>query len=589
MASAGTVTVDFAAETAKFTAELKKVNDRLKGMEGGFESVSRLARNFLPAVSVGALVGFASASFQAADALADTAKRVGVTTEQLSRLKFAAEQNDVEFGTLTTSITRYLKTLSEANTGQKSAIGTLNELGLSASALRSVSLDQQLGLIADAFKGITDPADRTRIAMELFGKSGAELIPLLQGGSEELEKWAAAADKAGITMSTVTAAGIDAIDSAWKSFKNSVGGNASSLIGGIGLALFGTDDQMVNMQLQLQKLQILKAQIGATPGGQQTAAFGNLQQEITQLETRLKGLADLKAGIVSQDAGGQRTAGKGGAALGEFQIFGAAAQGETQASGWQVVAEANAEFQRSMLETSRNITVEALDESGQLALQAQRELGTQVNQEIEYQLQQESALRDYYAQQRYQSEAMAEQAIVNAKRNALTAGLQALQAFAGQSKKAAVALVLINKARSIAEAIQNTIVGATRQLTTGDPYTAIPRAAAVSAWGAIQVAAIAATGYGEIQSINSSGSGGAPLGSPSNPVFTDSGTNANGEDNLTFGADSRGATQVIIQGTLLSNRETADWLIEQIREGIDGRDMMIIGPNSQQAAMLGAT
>lgn len=576
MTSAGTVTVDFAAETAKFTAELKKVNDRLKGMEGGFESVSRLARNFLPVVSVGAVAAFARSAFEAADALGDTAKVIGVNVESLSRLKFAADQNDVEFQSLSTSLTRYQKNLSEANHGNKAAAAMFDSLGLSASALRGLKLEDQLGQIADRFKLITDPADRTRVAMELFGKSGAELIPLLQGGSEGLKEWANQADRLGITLTQSAAAGIDALDAAWKRFTKSASGVGGNLIGGIGLAIFGTDDQMVNTQQQLQKLQILKAQIAATPGGASTPAFGNLEKEISALESRLKNLTDLKNGLQPASAG------QNSSPLSEVSITGAAAVGQKERSGWDVVDEADAQRQQEFADMRQAITLQSLETTNALTLQSQRELGDKMNAEIESQLQQEAALRDYYGQQNYQREAAAEASMLALKKATLSNVMGALQSFAGQNKKVAIALVAIQKAHALQQAIQLGHVSIAQ--ASASPYPAnIPAIAWAKAFMVTNVAAIAATGIGQIASINAGSGPGASLGSPANPVFTDSGRNAAGEDDRTFGASSQRVTEVHVHGNLFSNRETADWLIEQISGAVNDRDVVFIRGNSLQA------
>ncbi|MEO1575769.1 MAG: hypothetical protein AAFU65_12525, partial [Pseudomonadota bacterium] len=94
--------------------------------------------------------------------------------------------------------------------------------------------------------------------------------------------------------------------------------------------------------------------------------------------------------------------------------------------------------------------------------------------------------------------------------------LQLLSFFASRSKKAAIAEVAVNKALSIAQAIQNTGVAVTKALAA-DPTGAL--AARVKALGALQVASIAATGLGQISSLSSGGTIGTP-GTPANPLVT---------------------------------------------------------------------
>lgn len=47
--------------------------------------------------------------------------------------------------------------------------------------------NQLLNEVADGFVGVKDPADRVRIAMDLFGRSGAGMVNMLQNGSDELQ------------------------------------------------------------------------------------------------------------------------------------------------------------------------------------------------------------------------------------------------------------------------------------------------------------------------------------------------------------------------------------------------------------------
>jgi hypothetical protein len=47
--------------------------------------------------------------------------------------------------------------------------------------------------------------------------------------------------------------------------------------------------------------------------------------------------------------------------------------------------------------------------------------------------------------------------------------------------------------------------------------------------------------------------------------------------------------QVVVQGSVFSSRETADWLIGQLSEAINDRDVVFINGNSRQAGLIGGT
>jgi hypothetical protein len=97
------------------------------------------------------------------------------------------------------------KLLAEAAGGSKSANETLSELGLTVAQLVNLQPDQQFELFAQRISQIQNPAKRTAIALELFGKSGAQLLPLLNTGAGGIRALREQARKLGLTMGTADA------------------------------------------------------------------------------------------------------------------------------------------------------------------------------------------------------------------------------------------------------------------------------------------------------------------------------------------------------------------------------------------------
>jgi hypothetical protein len=180
-----------------------------------------------------------------------------------------------------------------------------------------------------------------------------------------------------------------------------------------------------------------------------------------------------------------------------------------------------------------------------------------------------------YAEERYQTEVEAQNAIVSVQQGAINAGIGLLQTFAGRSKAIAVALVLVNRGLAIAQAIQNTAVAVTKALTV-DPTGAL--AARVALLGKIQIGLIAATGIGEIANIASGdagGIGGTTLGTPNNPIRT-----ADPQANADFGRVTR--VEVVGRVTDGAGRVIADLVAKEVRE----RDLILIDPGSRNAQEL---
>lgn len=165
------------------------------------------------AIAVG---GALTAAFAAtAKSLIDTRQkmvefsdRIGISVSALSSLKFAAEQNGVAFSALQTSLQRMVRRVSEASMGTGEAVKALDELGVSAQEIAKLRPEAQFQAIARAFDGIEDPGRRAAIAMKLFDTEGVQLLQILAGGSEGLERMQAQAAALGITMSDQTARGV---------------------------------------------------------------------------------------------------------------------------------------------------------------------------------------------------------------------------------------------------------------------------------------------------------------------------------------------------------------------------------------------
>jgi hypothetical protein len=105
-------------------------------------------------------------------------------------LSMAAGRSGVDMEGLGHSLGHLQKSISEAAIGGGEAGHVLNLLGLDAQALSHMTADEQLGKVADAMQQIGNRGDQAMLAMKLFGRSGAELLPTLDLGSEGIKKMA---------------------------------------------------------------------------------------------------------------------------------------------------------------------------------------------------------------------------------------------------------------------------------------------------------------------------------------------------------------------------------------------------------------
>lgn len=295
MADLAKLVVALEAQSAQFTKEIEKVNSRLGRFEKNVNStVSRIKNSFargfkglagfaIAGLGVRAVIGELDKLVDSADRLQEFSQQVGISVESLSTLEGAARQFGVEAGNFESSIIKLNRKIGEAAGGNKAAVESFQKLGVSVRETDGTikTSEQVLGELADRFKALPDGPLKTAAAMDIFGKSGAQLIPFLNEGSEGIEKLKKAMEELGGQVSTEFAKSAD-------EFKD----NAASL----GTALAGVGREILERALPPLSGLITKLK-GATVAFRdfldvtKQERIGDLSKGIKELEARLPNVA----------------------------------------------------------------------------------------------------------------------------------------------------------------------------------------------------------------------------------------------------------------------------------------------------------
>jgi hypothetical protein len=242
--SIGSLTIDLIAKIFGFEQGMDKaarIADRRSkdiskaisnGMKGALGSVAAFTGGL-----IGGLVS-AQAAFQGfmnavnkADKLNEFSVRLGISTEQLSAWGYAAEQSGTDLESLTGALGKFSKTVAAAaDTGSRQS-ELFAALGISikdaSGNLRDV--EELLPEVANAFRSIENDTTQTALAMELFGRSGAELIEFLENGSDGLSKLGDEARSVGAIISGETAQAADEFNDEIAKLRATVNGLFSQL------------------------------------------------------------------------------------------------------------------------------------------------------------------------------------------------------------------------------------------------------------------------------------------------------------------------------------------------------------------------
>src|SRR5690606_12032417 len=106
----------------------------------------------------------------------------------LSALKVQAALSDISIESLETSLKKFNKTIAEAAGGSKLQADSFKAIGIALKDSNGnlKSTEVLLGDVADKFAGYQDGAAKTALAMNLFGRAGADMIVQLNGGRKAM-------------------------------------------------------------------------------------------------------------------------------------------------------------------------------------------------------------------------------------------------------------------------------------------------------------------------------------------------------------------------------------------------------------------
>lgn len=164
-----------------------KTDDKaIKRLNSGIQSLKKtvLAVGAAAVAGAASLFGLAKSVARTGDEARKTAQRVGMNLRSLQELQFAAQIGGVAVEDFNMGVARLSRTMSDANRGLETYKRAFDDLGISVIKQDGTlkASDEVLAEIADRFSKMPDGTKKTALAMELFGRSGMKLIPMLNQG-----------------------------------------------------------------------------------------------------------------------------------------------------------------------------------------------------------------------------------------------------------------------------------------------------------------------------------------------------------------------------------------------------------------------
>lgn len=214
----GSILVDSSKAEESISKTEKNAESLGSKLGNGIKTAGKWALGVGAAAGVvgGAMLGVATKAADAASALDDTSQRTGMAAEEYQKYAYAAKLSGIETETLEKAMIKQQKAFADAKTGSKSMSEAYSKLGIDITNIgtSSEAFDQVIAKLAD----MEDITQRDALANDIFGKSYAELAPLLNEGSDGINKLKQeAVDLGGVMSNESVAAGAkfgDMLDSA---------------------------------------------------------------------------------------------------------------------------------------------------------------------------------------------------------------------------------------------------------------------------------------------------------------------------------------------------------------------------------------
>lgn len=171
--------------------QLDGIGKSSAGVQKNFQFLANSLKTLGVAYAASQGITFAKSLLNLGDQLDELSQKTGVSASDLAKFKTTAEQSGVPLESLAKSLSRLARSTVEAATGSKEAKAAFASVGVAALDINGKARPTAdvLKDLADRFSNMRDGPEKAAVAMKIFGKSGADLIPFLNQGAAGISKF----------------------------------------------------------------------------------------------------------------------------------------------------------------------------------------------------------------------------------------------------------------------------------------------------------------------------------------------------------------------------------------------------------------
>lgn len=185
--AAGSIVIDLLLRSGSFETDTARAEKRIKAFEKSVvDAGTRIAVGF---GAIAGAIGLAMAGIdrfaQSIGVYKDLAEKIGDTSASVAGLQLSADTSNTAIESVAAASVKLTSALSSTNEESDKVAKALKSINIPLEEFRSLSPVEQIKKVSSEFAKFSDGAGKTAVAVALFGKAGADLIPFLKDLSDE--------------------------------------------------------------------------------------------------------------------------------------------------------------------------------------------------------------------------------------------------------------------------------------------------------------------------------------------------------------------------------------------------------------------
>lgn len=195
-------------------------------LQNSFSKIQKAAKVLVSGVAIkkgiDMMTSLAKETAAAGDRIDKQSQVLGMSRKAYQEWDYILSQNGTSIDSMNTAMKTLNSTMLSAKDGGEEAKNAFAKLGLGIHEIENMSMEDQFEAVVKAFQKMPAGANKSALAVKLFGKNGMELLPLLNNSATSIDELREKAQELGLIMSDdavdASVAYSDALDTMQRTF-----------------------------------------------------------------------------------------------------------------------------------------------------------------------------------------------------------------------------------------------------------------------------------------------------------------------------------------------------------------------------------